>query len=252
MPSPQLVRAPGRGEAADSTNLRRHRWRKRAAWGVTAWLVCSWALDTPAASRAARGERCVAMYMCPRTLPCPASTVGRGRWRPSTSAQDLRSTWEASCRPAGKETLTGIARWDGVGWHALGTGVDGGIRAFAEYDDGNGAGALRRRLVHRDGTESPRGRSHAGTVRGRPRLGPTAADLSTLLRCSTMAAGRRSTPAVALPRSVVSTPASSPATTARRGNRSPHPVVPGIFWLSLLVRGVRAMDRAPPSTPAVR
>jgi hypothetical protein len=42
---------------------------------------------------------------------------------------------------AGGVTAGGIARWDGASWAALGSGMNGVVRALAVFDDGSGAGA---------------------------------------------------------------------------------------------------------------
>ena len=52
---------------------------------------------------------------------------------------------------AGGVVANNIARWDGAGWSALGSGTDDAIDALVVHDDGSASCALRRREVQRGG-----------------------------------------------------------------------------------------------------
>ena len=53
---------------------------------------------------------------------------------------------------AGSVTVNHIARWDGAGWSALGTGMDGAVFALAVYD------ATVRKYPHREEARSAQAR----------------------------------------------------------------------------------------------
>src|SRR5688572_22774474 len=93
---------------------------------------------------------------------------------------------------AGGVAANRIAKWNGSNWSALGSGMNRTVRALAMHDDGGGPALYAGGDFFVEAW--PRAGSRGGTGRVGLRSGAGWTTRSVPWRCTTTAAGRRSTP----------------------------------------------------------